>query len=200
MSNRDRNGQPPCCDDSDCCSALAPGSDAGGTGWKTAIFTVVILLAVAVAAYSLFWRGDEGGNASGCVPGSAACAAACGGLPAIAGLEQELAGNDFALLVFPGPGDQLPRAVETTVSIANIAINARGARARRLTLHPDDPVYANAAEQFKVATFPAVLALGKTNSVVLTGSSIHEDTILRIYDQNSIVLPADCAPGGIRKK
>jgi hypothetical protein len=158
----------------------------------------VILLAGAVAAYSLIWR--SGDNASGCVPGSAACAASCAGLSAIPGLEQQLAGYDFALVILPSPENELPRDIASTVSAANIAINAKGAKARRLTLHPDDSVFATAADQFKIAEFPAVLALGKTSAIVLTQSGIHEDTILNVYNQSAAALGATCSPSDKQKK
>ena len=74
------------------------------------------------------------------------------------------------------------------------------AKARRLTLHLDDPVYVAVADQFKIAEFPAVLALGKTSAVVLTQSGIHEDTILNVYNQSAEALRATCAPGDAQNK
>lgn len=198
MNDRDENFRPDCCEDSDCsCTSTSDGSNSG-SGWKIVVFSVVILLAGAVAAYSLIWR--SGDNSSGCVPGSAACAVSCAGLSAIPGLEQELAGYDFALVVLPSPEEGLPPDIASTVSAANIAINAKGVKARRLTLHPDDSVFATVADQFKIAEFPAVLALGKTSAVVLTQSGIHEDTILNVYNQSAEALRATCAPVDAQKK
>ena len=198
MTDRDENSQPDCCEGGDCSCTSTSDSGNSGSGRKIAVFSAVILLAGAVAAYSLIWR--SGDNPSGCVPGSAACAASCAGLSAIPGLEQELAGYDFALVILPSPENGLTRDIASTVSAANIAINAKGTKARRLTIHPYDSMFATVADQFKVAEFPAVLALGKTSSVVLTQGGIHEDTILNVYSQNATSPSATCAPSDAQNK
>jgi len=50
-----------CCDASDCCSPLSGGA---GRWWKTAIFAVVMLLAVGVAGHSLLT--DRAGSIKPC--------------------------------------------------------------------------------------------------------------------------------------
>lgn len=190
MPDSDELGQLPCCDGPDCCSSTPPNRGGGGGAWRTAIFTIVIVLAAAVAAYSLFWRESA---VTGCVPGSSDCTAACGGIQTIAGLEENLAGLDFALVVLTRPSDELSSAITVGGWAAIDSITAGGAKANMLIVPPDHTAFATASAKFNIDTYPAVIALGKTGSAALSREEISYKTILATYQKLSPVQPA-CAP------
>lgn len=77
MNCPEDNGQSPCCENGGCCSSPAPGGNKM-MRWKTIIFTIVVLSACSVAAYSLFWRADGKANSGCCPSASTACATPCG--------------------------------------------------------------------------------------------------------------------------
>jgi len=78
----------------------------------------VILLACAVAAYSLFWRSDDKANAAGCAPGSAACAAQCGGILTTTGIAKDSVSgmreqNSTAVPACCAPGQNQKKACDS---------------------------------------------------------------------------------------
>jgi len=194
MKDDERNNQSPCCGGSDCCKPTATDGGDKGNRWGTLIFTIVLLLAGAVAAYSLFLRKNDAVS-SGCCPGGLSGAAACVAAPTITGFDQRLTWTDFSFVVFLRPGDKLPQGVSDALAAASDEIGAKGTRPQTRTLLPEDPAFARAVDQYQITTFPTVLVLGTTSSVVLTLGDVSKDSIMNLYALSSAAVPAGPAPG-----
>ena len=197
--NGNEAGREPCCEDRTCCSVSNSGAQGRNRAWQTGVFAVVILLAIAVTAYSLFWRGGGDTGGSSCCPGgSEACATTAGSLPTIAGLNESLAGLEFALVILPGLEEELPQSFTEAAAAATTKLKASGVRMSVFTLRPDDSVFKTAVNQFEVTAFPAVLALGQFNNVILTQGRITEEAILKAYQQDLAKIPACYPLGGVQ--
>ena len=194
MKDDERNDQSPCCGGSDCCKPTATNGGDQGSRWGTLIFTVVLLLAGAVAAYSLFLRKDDAVS-SGCCPSGSAGTAACAPSPTITGFDQRLTWTEFSFVIFLRPGDELPQGVSDVLAAASDEIGAKETRPQTRTLHPEDPAFAKAVDQYQITTFPAVLVLGTASSAVLTVGDVSKDSIMNLYALNAAAVSAGSASG-----
>lgn len=185
MSDNDREDQSPCCGDSDCCK---PNSTNGGrrkSHWRTIIFTLVLLLASAVAAYSLFLREESTADA-GCCP-SGTTTAACCPTPATAAPAQKLTWTDFSFVVLLRAEDDLPQHVSDVIATTSDEIGAKAIRPQTVTLRPDDPAFEATVSQYQITKFPSVLVLGTNIAVTLTTDDISRDSIMSLYATNATV-------------
>ncbi|MBU1319531.1 MAG: hypothetical protein KKG33_01820 [candidate division Zixibacteria bacterium] len=164
------------CNGPNCCTPRTSRN----SPWKTIAFVVVILAAVTVAAYSMLTRGTDGG-----------CSTPCGNILSVEAWNEKLSGYDFAFVVLLGSDQSLPEELSESVVSASIKIESKKLRTRTLILHPDNPGFAEATNLFKVAEYPVVIALAKSNSVVVTRGTYSETELMRAYEQASAV---SCCP------
>lgn len=191
MSDDDRKDQSPCCGDSDCCKPTSTDGSRQKSHWRTVIFTFVLLLASAVAAYSLFLREQSTADA-GCCPSGTTTTAACCPTPAISAPAQNLTWTDFSFVVILRADDELPRNVTDILAAASDEIGARAIRPQTVTLRPDDPAFEATVMQYQITKFPAILVLGKSSAVTLTTDDISRDSLMSLYATNAI---ASSVPG-----
>lgn len=194
MKDDEKDNQSPCCGDSDCCKPTAADGGKRGNRWGTLIFTAVLLMAGAVAAYSLFLRKSDAVG-SGCCPGGSSGAAACVTTPTINGFDQRLTWTDFSFVIFLRPGDELPQGVSDVLAAASNEIGAKEIRPQTRTLLPDDPAFATAVDQYQITIFPAVLVLGTAGSAVLTMEDVSKDSIMNLYTLDATAVQAGRASG-----
>lgn len=176
-----------CSNDPACC---APSPSGLSRAWKTGIFTIVILVAVGISAYSLFWH-DPGNNVGGCGFGAGGCETGCAILTGIPTLDQQLIGVDFGLVVIPAETG----SSETSAAIGGVAarLMAASARFRVINLSDDDPTTRKVIDKYALAAFPSVVALGGTNSAVFVGDEITEETLWQASQKFSAATAA-CRP------
>lgn len=198
MNEDEKDNQRSCCGDSHCCPPTAVGTGGQKGRWRTIVFTVVILLACAAMAYSLFVR-DNSDAASGCCPGGApAMAIGIEDDRPTATLNETLAGSDPALVVLLHIGDILSEQEVATIGDVKTAIESRGGQIRVWTLAFGDPAFLEALDRFKVTAFPAILVHGGNGTVVIHREEIRKDTILSILQQESAAVRSDALGGGTK--
>jgi len=169
------------CNDPGCCSTQTSRSSA----WKAIVFVIVIIAAVTVAAYSMLTRGTESG-----------CSTPCGNILSVEAWNEKLSGYDFAFVVLLDSGQSLPEELSESVVSASIRIELKNLRTRTLILHPDNSGFAEATKLFNAAEFPAVIALGKANGIVVPHGTYSETELMRAYEQASAV---SCCPSSESK-
>jgi len=198
VDNKEGNSQSPCCENSNCCSSTSGDCGNRSSRWKSVIFTAVIIMASAVAAYSLFWR-DQGSAPSACCPtGSSVSAIAVAEYNSIAGLDATLAGSESALVVLLHIGDVLSERDSAAISDVRAAMALKGSQVPVWTFKFGDPAFLEAINRFNVTKFPAVLVRGKYGTVVLYRDNIQKDTILSIFEQKSATLVPNPSGSGTR--
>ncbi len=166
------------CDCSEGSSCCAPPSGGPSKALKTGILTVIVLLALGVSAYSLFWR-DSGAGAAGCDPGAGGCGSGCAISTGIPLLDQRLIGADFGLVVIIDETE----APTTSAAIGSVAarIMATDQTMRVINLTSDDPVASAIIDKYSPASYPAVIALGGTSNATFAGAEITEDALWQTF-------------------
>ncbi len=165
-----------CCEGGDCCP---PGGDNPGrkpARWKTLIFVVVILLAGAVAAYSLFWRSDNAASTSCCPPGSPQ-AAACGQAAVAPGFDHDKASVGLTLTALLDVGDALSGEQLMTVGDVRTALESNGEQLRFEVLRPGDSTYQSVIDKHQITSFPTFVIKGQEGVLVLNGDQFGIDTV-----------------------
>ena len=202
--NDNKNQDDICCEGGDCCAQTSTG------GWKTIVFTVIIILAVGVAGYSLFLR-EPNPAASGCDPATCSptsCDAAtssnatAGGNAIISGipqitiggesidavndLEDLLAEVDLAILLFIYSEDQIPRENFIAIKQAIRLFEKKSVKSRIYKIFYEDPLFRSGLERFGISRLPAIVLQSEFGSQVLSVDNLTTDNILYIYDKISV--------------
>lgn len=177
------NDEKPCCEGGDC-----PPRDDGKKAIKTVAFAVIILLALAVTSYSLFFK-DRKAAVPDCDPG--AVVKPLEEITAIPALQELLAGADLALLVFTETDDVPPAELCETMDKSFSLIRDKTPKSEMMILSPDNPAYEEAVDYYIITGFPSVMVLGRYGDKLLVGSGITEERIMNAYElvSNS---PAPC--------
>ncbi len=189
-SNKDRDNI--CCENGDCCATTATGG-----GWKTIVFTVIIILAVGVAGYSLFLR-EPNSTASGCDPATCTttnCDAATSCLPktttgggsnnAVKDFDEQLKDLDLAVLLFIYNDDQISRDDFTAVKQATRSFDKRGIKSRVSIVYYEDRLFRTGLKRFGISRLPALVLYTKSGSETMVVDNLTIDAILDSYDNIS---------------
>lgn len=152
---------------SDCCSS--------GSKWvccKRAIFVIVMLVAVAVAAHAIATRAINSRNAT--LPGSQL-------LSSLAELNEAAVDKDVVFVVLAGDDQQGVKDVAARVEKVVNGLAAKDKKVGFFTMDKDAKAYDHLAAQFAKGSFPcvAVLGIGCTSSGV-TGE-VTEERLLRAF-------------------
>lgn len=193
MDDNGNVNQPGCCDDGQCCSPT-PGEGHTPTRWKTLIFSGVILLACAVAAYSLFWRSDKTPASACCPPGSAA-AAACGEAVTNPGFDHAAAPVGLSLVVLTNTGEALSNEKLAIIGEVRASLESHDSQLQFETLESADTAFQKLVNQYGITAFPAVIVKGQDKILVLREDRISADTILSVFKPK----PASAAPDSASK-
>jgi hypothetical protein len=184
------------CNTSDCCSSAPAGRSSPHRKLRTGLFAIIVLGAVAVAAYSLLLEPASADNVAGMKRDSLAQdAAVSAGMPSsdTGGLTAE---GEFVFLVLAateeGPG---PR-IETVVKQALQGIAGRGISAATRNLCPSDSGYEDMKTRYGVASLPAVVAMKKGGTARLVEGEIDEANLLKAY--LACCSSSSCCSGGAR--
>ncbi len=224
-ANKDNGKQAESCSDSsapscdvDCCS---PSSGDGGKSWKTAVFVVVILLAVAVAAHSLLTKNGETASVSGegassfgtsslfdeaglstgsstiSKQSSETVAVSCGvtldSIESLAKLADERGAN-VAFIFLPGEDEDSTRTASAQVEAAINMLSAKGKQVAAFTLERGVEGYDQLIKQFSVESLPSVIVAGKGCGAAAVSGEINETKLLRAFVVAST--PASGGQGG----
>jgi hypothetical protein len=174
-----------CSGGASCCKPPASGPS---RAFKTGVFTLVLLLALGVSTYSLFWR-DSGIDVAGCDPGAGGCGGAV--VTGIAFLDQQFIGADFGLVVLADASG----SPTTTAAVGDVAarIMTTTRKLKVVNLTPDDPLFSAVIRKYALSTSPAVIALGGTGHVVLRGPQITAETLWQTFQKFGSTA-ANCCP------
>ncbi len=181
------------CDDANCCcnSGRTPRS-------KTVIFAAVMLLAVAVAAYSMVKK--NGAAASGTPSAFASqCDDGAGSLTEIRLENVEAAENlaterDVTFLVLPGQDASLTNAVQDQVAAAFGKLLVQGQKTAAFTLPESAGAYSALMKRFNVDSAPCVIVLGNGGRPSAVAGEITETKLLRAAVLAG--LRSNCCAGG----
>ncbi len=180
-----KDNLPGCCEGGQCCSPTPGGDTRKPDRWKSLMFSGVILLACAVAAYSLFWRSPDAATSACCPPGSAA-AVACGSSAVIPVFDHSMAPAGLSLYLLLSATDSLSQQQFAVISEVRGAVESKGSRLELETLRPSDGFFPAMVSGHGITSFPAFLVFGQRDSLTLSLTSFRSDTILSVF-----VLPAE---------
>jgi len=175
--------QKSCCENGDC----SPRDD-GKKAIKTAAFAFIILMALAVTSYSLFFK-DREAAAPDCEPG--ATAKPLEEIATIPALQERLSGADLALLIFTETDEELPVELSETLDKSFSLIRDETPKSEMLILSPDDSDYEMLVDYYIITGFPSIMVLGRYGEKLLVGSGITEERIMEAYESVSNP-PAPC--------
>jgi len=169
-----------CCGAGDCdCESLSKKN----TGPKTFIFSAIIVLAAAIAVYSLFFKSAGAGKA-GCLPGAAARPQET--LSTIPALNDRIGELDFVFVVLDdSKTDKISQIIESSLS------NINSAEAGVIVMGPDDELFATVADQYAITGFPAVLSLGRYGNKLLIRGNITMESLIQAH-KLAATAPAPC--------
>ncbi len=185
MNSGDQNKiNEPCCSEGGDC----PPENTGSPIIKTIIFAIVIILAMGVTSYSLFFKKDA--SAPACVPGETP--KALEELSTVPGLKEQLTDLDFAILVFTDTFDEIPTELSATIEGASSVFQAKTPGMETFILSPEDQYYDEAVDHYVITGFPAVLALGRYGNKLLVRSGITDSKLVAAYNETSN--PLACCP------
>lgn len=197
MDDNGKDNLPGCCDGGQCCSPAPTDADRKSARWKTLTFTTVLLLAGAVAAYSLFWRTPDPAASACCPPGSAA-AAACAGTATVAGCDHTTLPVGLSIVVLLEADGALSSEALATIGDVRLAVESQGAQLQMETLRSGDSAFLRLTNQYAITTFPAVVASGPNGAIVLGNDQMRADTILSLLKPTSSTASDSTAVSGTR--
>ena len=189
MDDNVNSDQPGCCGGSPCCPPNSGDTARKSTRTRTLTFVAVVLLAGAVASYSLFWRSDESASSACCPPGSAA-AAACAASATVPGFDHDAAPAGLSVLTFLRATDTLSQQDFATIAEVRAALEVKGSRLEYETVRSDDSSFAKLADGYGLTSFPAFVVFGQRDSLILSRDYFRTDTILSVF----VPAPSSVAP------
>jgi hypothetical protein len=180
------------CDCSSTPNCCALPSDKNQSSWKwikTTLFIVIMLAAVAVAAYSIL---DDKNAAQ-----TDATAEPFVPKPNEVFAYDLLAENDFAYVTLTGAGAAENENIRVTNLVDSVAriIRNKGNKVITASLLPGDEIFSKAVDLFKATRLPAVMAVNQGGGLALIDSSITENSLLTAYLTNC-KSSAACCPAG----
>jgi hypothetical protein len=167
------------CQGNGCCS---PQSGPGGKSpLKVVLFSIIVIAAMSVTAYSLFVKEppEVGSCGSSCGPDEV-----CGDLTNIEPLKPRLAGLQFAYLVINdtnGSDSELAGLVDSAVD----SLKVLKVKAGSISLNPDDPGYAEAVDYFELDQFPIAIAIGCTVDIIINDDPVTLTGLLKAWRRAS---------------
>lgn len=141
---------------------------------QTIVFVVVMLLAVAVAAYSLYYK-ESTETSCGTLPVSFE---GISGTPALA---DELLGYEFAIVILKTDETAFTSEMNDAVVEASATAKAGGIRTNILRLNSEHAAFDALVIQYEIEDFPAVLVLGEDSTVVILSNDITEESMMSAY-------------------
>lgn len=198
MNPKDKEGDRPgdCSDDPSCCPPEAscggapadccgPGSDAGGgsrgsSRLRIVAFAIIIIAAVAVAAWSLLR--DRPADIAG------------GAVTSAYGLAEIAPGMDFAFVLLSGGDAVGSKDAAVAVEGAAEALVGQGVQMGFCTVEAGSPAHSQLVDSLGIDVFPAVVLMGASCGQSVVTGEITEDELLRTY--LLATCGASCGPAG----
>lgn len=166
------------CADSACCTPESSGS----SKIKTISFLIIILAALSVTAYSLFFnKAGQDAEQSAEIK-----------IQPPAFTDATLGEADFLYLVLEGAGSAEAKnpIVLDLVNQAATALEKQKAKVVTASVIPGSALFSAAVEQFQITVLPAVVVAKKGMPPVLLTEEISETSLLKAY------VTGGCVPGG----
>ncbi len=178
------------CEDSPCCgsSRLTPTA-------KTIVFAIVILMAIAVAAWSFLKKNtSEGvGQTDKQSERDKALQRLCGiTLDSLSSLNDVAADKDFVFILLPGVNAEDSKNTARVVEQTSETLSRKGIRVGTFTIKRDNPDNKKAVSSLGLEGAPAVLLMGKGCATKVVTGEITEDKLLKGYVLAST--PSSCYP------
>ena len=220
--------QADCCDQQDCCPSSTCGVSQGPTGgrgwWKTAVFTIVMLLVAGMVAYSILTpesdaastpagevsevlmvpvvpdnapgtRGPTLLNKTASASDDALASLVDGELTSLYNLDGIFPDHDFVFVLLSGDDNVSTTQVARLVVEAAAKIQAQNVGVGIFTLSPDNPEFGYTVDRLSIPGLPAVLALSDTGSIYPVIGEITETSLLQTY-LGSCGTSSSCPPSG----
>jgi hypothetical protein len=174
MSGNDFDNKSECCPGGDC--GCSTGSNSGKDRfWRLIISVTIILLAVAVTAYSLFYK----------TPDPNACCPSTGGICAVPGdtiltvesLNSRMGSLELSLIIVTDENAEYAEDLKKMILTRMGKISEMNIIADTIIIRPTDPVYTAAVSQFELTELPAVIAMTEIDNAVLNGGNITSDAL-----------------------
>jgi hypothetical protein len=185
----------PCapCDDEDCCC------NSGRTQrWKTVIFSIVMLLAVGVAAYSMVKKNGAAASRTSLASTSKGDDGAGSlseiRLESVEAAEKLAAERDVTFLLLPGQDASATNAACDQVSAAFGKLLVQGQKLAAYTLPQNAGAYSALMKRFHVDSAPCVVVLGNGGRPSAIAGEITETKLLRAAVKAG--LRSNCCSGG----
>ena len=177
------------CDDGSCCcnTGRTPRS-------KTVIFTMVMLLAVGVAAFSMAKKNAGVASASAYSGDNQAVSMTEIRLGSVEEAEKLATGRDVTFLLLPGQDASSTNAAQERVADAFGKLLLQGQKAAAFTLPQNTGAYGSLMKRFGVDSSPCVIVLGSAGPSSAVFGDITETKLLRAAVMAG--LPSGCCPGG----
>ncbi len=149
-------------------------------GFKTVVFTVVMLLAAAVAAYTLIYKENDASSCGISIPDY-------GGINGTPVLADELGIFEFAFITLVQAEFDFPEEMNDAVVEVAATAKASGVRTSIVRLKSDDERFAPIVEQYMIERFPAVIVMGLYSYAVFYNDEISEESLMEAYNQTMSV-------------
>jgi len=148
----------------DCCSAPQDGAasccgPSARSPLKTAVFVLIMLAAVSVAAISIWKKSAEQTRAS--TSSESGTLSLVNGLESVAGLADVAADKDAVFVLLRGESVESGNAASGEVTAAVGMLSGRGKRVASFTLDPGAEGYSEVIEGFEVEQLPAVIVAAR---------------------------------------
>jgi hypothetical protein len=187
------NGEDCNCAPGECCPADSATGAPARKGLKTIVFVVIILAAVAVAAYSIVGNNEASDDPVTAMSMNPA-------LDFLTTLQVDygkdiLGGKEFVYLTLAGAGaaaDENKRVKALVDGVAEL-IRKQGVKVATASAAPGDSIFGRAVDLFDVTKLPAVLAMKNDGNSVLLDENITENNLLKLYLSGCD--PNACGPG-----
>ena len=172
-----------CCAEGDCCpssSCDAPQEPSDRRPrWKTPVFVVVMVLVVAMVAYSVLTP-DTGAAVPTIenVPGGALTALVDRELTSLYNLDGIFPDHDFAFVILPGKDEASTTQVARLIAKATSLIEAQDVHVGVFTLSPDSPEFTYVVDRLGILGLPAVLAWNDNGTIYPVAGEITETTFV----------------------
>lgn len=143
---------------------------------KTVVFTIVMLSAVAVAAYTLIYKENDVSSCGISSPDY-------GGINGTPVLADELGIFEFGFITLAQAELEFPEEVNDAVVEVAATAKASGVRTGIVRLKSDDERFAPIVEQYMIERFPAVIVMGLYSYAVFYHDDISEESLMEAYGQ-----------------
>jgi len=185
-----------CCasekDSTSCCAQSAEGASAGKC-WKTGAAMIVLVLAVAVAVYSLSTRQNAVETPVAQPADEPVVSEQSAEWTWAEGIDSALRGRDVVFLILPTDDESSTGALMDVVTETAMLVEAADLTVGTVVLSRDGDEFAKAVDRFGIKEFPAVAVLQRGCGNTVVSGEVTENSLLEGF--TNICASGNCGPG-----